>query len=247
MHGRILDNPRDDSPVAIVRIRERADPRIANLARWKDALQTATAQRSDEDVGELVIGGILGSVVLGVRAAKLREHRIDDDRELFPGVGGSSQRLVTAAHRRPVQSMEVAVVEAVAHRLPHLVESGPMRLHRRSVRLDERLAVGWPRVQGGKAPEGQDVPACNAHGADDVRPRVDMLLSPRLVQGVAVAPSLRRSVSPLTTRSAASTPVRYAPCAVEKSWREHASPAKNSRSSTGAARTVRASAWPTSA
>ncbi len=41
--------------------------------------------------------------------AERSQHRIDDDCELFPGVGGSSQRLVTPAHRRPVQSMEVAV------------------------------------------------------------------------------------------------------------------------------------------
>jgi hypothetical protein len=47
--------------------------------------------------------------------------------------------------------------------------------------------------------------------------------------------------------SAAATPVMSAPCAVEKSCAEHASPAKNRRSSTGAARIARQSARPGSA
>src|SRR5215471_13218439 len=44
--------------------------------------------------------------------------------------------------------------------------------------------------------------------------------------------------------SAAATPVIQPPCAVEKSCGEHASPAKNSRSSTGAANFLRQSAMP---
>jgi hypothetical protein len=44
--------------------------------------------------------------------------------------------------------------------------------------------------------------------------------------------------------SAAAMPLRQAPWAVEKSCREHASPAKNSLAATGAARTLRASACP---
>jgi hypothetical protein len=44
--------------------------------------------------------------------------------------------------------------------------------------------------------------------------------------------------------SAAAMPLRQAPWAVEKSCREHASPAKNSLPATGAARTLRASACP---
>src|SRR5262245_50053924 len=43
-------------------------------------------------------------------------------------------------------------------------------------------------------------------------------------------------------KSAAATPVIQPPCAVEKSYGEHASPAKNSRSSTGAANVLRQSA-----
>jgi hypothetical protein len=42
--------------------------------------------------------------------------------------------------------------------------------------------------------------------------------------------------------SAAAMPLRQAPCAVEKSCSEHASPAKNSLAATGAARTLRARA-----
>jgi len=59
MSGRVLDDPSDDSAAPIVAVRECADARIGDLARRKDAIQTAMAQRTAEDVGELVIGGIL--------------------------------------------------------------------------------------------------------------------------------------------------------------------------------------------
>src|SRR5262249_10153131 len=159
MSGRVFDNTSDDGTALIVLVRKCADARIGDLARRKDAIQAPTPQRIDEYVGQLVIGGILWGVELGVRAAEFRQHGIDNGCELFPGVGGISQRSVTPSDRRPVQSMEVAIVEAVAHRLPHLVESSPMCLSLRSVRLSSRLAISRPRTQGGEAPEGQDVPA----------------------------------------------------------------------------------------
>lgn len=52
MSWRVLDDPSDDSAAPIVLVRECADARIGDLARWKDAIQAATAQRTDEYVGE---------------------------------------------------------------------------------------------------------------------------------------------------------------------------------------------------
>ena len=95
------------------------------------------------------------------RGVKLREHCINDDGEPFPRLGGSSQRLVAPSHRRPIQSVKIAVVEMVAHRLPHLVES--RSLDRRSA----RLAMNRPSTQCGKATEGQGAPARDAYVAHD--------------------------------------------------------------------------------
>ena len=78
-----------------------------------------------------------------------------------PDFGGSSQRLVAPSHRRPIQSVKIAVVEMVAHRLPHLVES--RSLDRRSA----RLAMNRPSTQCGKATEGQGAPARDAYVAHD--------------------------------------------------------------------------------
>jgi hypothetical protein len=95
------------------------------------------------------------------RGVKLREHCINDEGEPFPRLGGSSQRLVAPSHRRPIQSVKIAVVEMVAHRLPHLVES--RSLDRRSA----RLAMNRPSTQCGKATEGQGAPARDAYVAHD--------------------------------------------------------------------------------
>jgi hypothetical protein len=102
MSGRIFDNTSDDSTALIVLVRKCADARIADLARRKDAIQAATPQRIDEYVGQLVVGGILRRVQLGVRGAEFRQHGIDNDCKLFPGVGGISQRLVTPSDCRPI-------------------------------------------------------------------------------------------------------------------------------------------------
>ena len=178
MSGRALDHPSDDCAASIVLVRECADTRIGDFTRWKDAIQAATARRTDEYVGELVISSILRGVELGVRGAKFRKHRINDDGKLFPELGGSGQRLVTPSHRRPVQSMKIAVVKAVAHCLPHLLESWLMRLDRRSARLGNRLAMDRPRTHGSKTPEGQDVPACDVYAAHVmIRLPVGMLAS----------------------------------------------------------------------
>src|SRR5215471_5848950 len=145
MSGRVSDNTSDDSTALIVLVRKCANARIADLARRKDAIQAVTPQRIDEYVGQLVIGSILRRVELGMRGAKFRQHGIDNDCELLSGLGGINQWQVTPSDRRPVQSMEVTIVEAVAHRLPHLVESSPTRLYRRSVRPRNRLAISRPR------------------------------------------------------------------------------------------------------
>src|SRR5215472_2209068 len=180
MSGRVSDNTSDDSTALIVLVRKCADARIANLARRKDAIQAMTPQRIDEYVGQLVIGGILRRVELGVRGAEFRQHGIDNDCELFPGVSGISHRLVTHSYRRPVQSTEVSVVEAVAHRLPHLVESSPTRLSLRSVRL--------PRTQGSEAPESQDLPAGDPNvWLIMMRLPIGMLLEHQLLQASNVA------------------------------------------------------------
>jgi CRP/FNR family transcriptional regulator, anaerobic regulatory protein len=49
-----------------------------------------------------LIEEVIFSRQLGVRGAEFRQHGIDNECELFPGMGGISQRLVTPSHRRPV-------------------------------------------------------------------------------------------------------------------------------------------------
>src|SRR5712671_7898114 len=57
----------------------------------------------------------------------------------------------------------------------------------------------------------------------------------------------QRLASASITSPAALSPLSLAPCAVEKKCGEVASPAKNSRPSTGAASAARSPAWPGSA
>ena len=40
-------------------------------------------ERENENVGQLVIGGIVGRVEMGVGGAELSQHRVDDGRGVF--------------------------------------------------------------------------------------------------------------------------------------------------------------------
>ena len=79
----------------------------------------------------------------------------------------------------------------------------------------------------------------------NVTPLVDVMLV-LLVIFMVTAPLMTTSVN-IDLPKVAATPVNQAPCAVEKSDVEQASPAKNSRPSTGAASAARHSAMPGSA
>src|SRR5256885_13655133 len=97
---------------------------------------------------------------------------------------------------------------------------------------------------------------------DDDRPRSNPWIQPRRESGllgrfrlyslsyggqVASRNDVTRNqalASEATTSPAARSPLSRAPCAVEKKFREVASPAKNRRPSTGVASTARSPAWP---
>src|ERR1700754_2890256 len=72
------------------------------------------------------------------------------------------------------------------------------------------------------------------------RRKLDCFVAPLL----AMTACSHLLASEATTSPAALSPLSLAPCAVEKKFGEVASPAKNSRPSTGAASTARAPAWP---
>ena len=79
-------------------------------------------ERENENIRELVIGGILRRVVVGVGGAKLRQHRVDDHRRVFRRARGCRVRAEADALLLPIEAIEAGIVEAVAHQLPDLVE-----------------------------------------------------------------------------------------------------------------------------
>ena len=79
-------------------------------------------ERADEDVGELVIGRILRSIIMRVGGAELRQHRIDRDRRLLPRARGDRLRTIARFNLLPVEAVQARIVETVAHELPDLVE-----------------------------------------------------------------------------------------------------------------------------
>ena len=122
MRGRALDDPGYEDAALIVGLGEHANSWIGYLSPGEDPLEAAMLEREDENIGELVIGWILWRVVMGVGGAELRQHRVDDDRRVFPRARGCRVRAEADTLLLPVEAIEAGIVEAVAHQLPDLVE-----------------------------------------------------------------------------------------------------------------------------
>jgi hypothetical protein len=92
VRGCALDHPSHKGPALIVRLRERPDPGVGNLARRENTLQASVTQRIRENIGELIIGRSLPRVVMRVGGTELRQHRIHHDghisRERADAAGG---------------------------------------------------------------------------------------------------------------------------------------------------------------
>src|SRR5208282_117837 len=136
-----LDHAGYERPALIVGLGEDANPGIGHVAVRKEMLKPAALNGARENVGELVIGRIVRRVIARVGGAERRKHRIDDAGELIPRARRLGLRAVALAHRLPVEPIQARVVEAVAHELPHLVESGAIRFGRSlTAYLDLRLS-----------------------------------------------------------------------------------------------------------
>jgi len=93
------------------------------------------AQLVGEDVGEFVVGGLVARVVVGVRGAELGQHGVDRGRALRVGLGARVVGAVAVADRVPVEALQVAVVELVAHDAPGFV-------------VDLRIVLTGARLRG---------------------------------------------------------------------------------------------------
>ena len=81
-------------------------------------------ERAGENVGELIIGRLVGSVIVRVGGAEFRQHRIDRHRRFLARAGSDRLRTVARFDFLPVKAMQARVVEAVARQFPDLVEVG---------------------------------------------------------------------------------------------------------------------------
>ena len=124
MRWRALDHPGEECAALVVGLGEHANSGIRNVPSRKHPLEPAMLERAGENVGELVIGRLLGRIVMGVGGAELGQHRIDDARRVLTGAGGRRLRPETRALFLPVEAVEAGIVEAIAHELPDLVEVG---------------------------------------------------------------------------------------------------------------------------
>ena len=122
MAGRALHHAGDEGPALVVGPGEDADSRIGHLAPWENAVEAATAESVGEDIGQLIIGGIVRRIVARVRSAELHQHRIDDGGRFVARARGRGLRPVAGARRLPVDAAQARIVETVAHRFPDFVE-----------------------------------------------------------------------------------------------------------------------------
>ena len=116
-------------------------------------------ERAGENVGELVIGGLLRRVIMRVGGAELRQHRIDHARRFLSIARGGGLRAIARAHRLPVEAVQARVVEAVAHELPDLVERRLIWPGGEVVGLAGRLSACRPRAERSRRRKSQDIPA----------------------------------------------------------------------------------------
>ena len=80
MRGRAFDDFGYERAPLIVGLGEDADSWVGHVRAWKDPIEAAMLERTYENVGELVIGGILGCIIMSVGGVELGQHRIDHGR-----------------------------------------------------------------------------------------------------------------------------------------------------------------------
>ena len=163
---RPFDRPGDEQPALIVGLGEDPDPRIGDLAVRKDPTEPAVFERAGENVGELVIGRLVPRIVAGMGGVQRRQHRVDRGGEVGARPRSLSLRTILVAHRRPVDPVQPGIVEAIAHKLPDLIESGDVRLGRRRRRRRDILAPCGPgRDDHARRGVSQEVSARRRHFA----------------------------------------------------------------------------------
>ena len=113
-----------------------------------------------ENIGELIIGRLVGRVIARMGGAERRKHRVDDPGQLIARARRLGLRAVALAHRLPVDAGHARIVEAVTRELPHLVESRPIRLGRGlTAELSLRPSAGRVRREGERCGKNENVPA----------------------------------------------------------------------------------------
>ena len=137
-----------DERLAVDVLGEHADAGIAHLAA-REVLRDIAAQRIGEDVGELVVGGLVLGVVMRVRGAELGEQRVDRGGALRIGLGGGVGEAMLVAQRLPVEPLHFRVVELVARQTPYFLVDG------------RRLGLG---LVGARLGEGEHLGAGNGNG-----------------------------------------------------------------------------------
>ena len=122
MRRRALDNPGYKGAALIVGLGEHANAWIGYLPPGEDPLKTAMLEREDENIRKLVIGWILRRVIMGVGGAELRQHRVDRHRRFVSRAPGYCVRAEAGPLLLPVDSIQAAIVEAVTHQFPEIIE-----------------------------------------------------------------------------------------------------------------------------
>ena len=130
MPGGALDHAGHEGLAKIVCLGENPDPGVSHFAVREETLQPSAPKSAGENIGQLVIGRLVGGVIARVGGAEGRQHRIDDPGQLVARARRLGLGAVALARRLPVDAVETRVIEAVAHELPNLVEGGAIRLGR---------------------------------------------------------------------------------------------------------------------
>ena len=164
MRGRALDDAGDEGPPLIVRLAEDPDSGIADLAVRKHIAEPPMTQGAQEDVGELVIGRLVGRVIVRVGGAELGQHGVDDRGAPLPRARRLGLRSVARPHRPPVHPVEARIVEPVAHQFPHPVKGRVFGFGRHlDARRRLRLRAGRLRPEGEQGRNPKKLPARSRH------------------------------------------------------------------------------------
>ena len=83
MRGRAFDDSGYERAALIVGLGEHANSGIGHVRAREDPIEAAMLERACENVGELVIGGILGRIIMSVGGVELGQHRVDYSRSVL--------------------------------------------------------------------------------------------------------------------------------------------------------------------